>query len=63
MGANDNTAKVKVLAKPPGEAGNRKKGYKLRYAMELRGRAGKKLYSQILVRRVTVSEAFNFPGR
>lgn len=56
METSDKTTNVKVLVKPPGEAGaGSKRGYNLRHAMELRGREGKKLYNEILVRELTVS--------
>ncbi|KAF7981190.1 hypothetical protein HWV62_34505 [Athelia sp. TMB] len=45
---HNNEQTVKTLVKPPGSAGDRQRGYKLRYEMELRGKKGKKLYNEIL---------------
>lgn len=40
-GSSDETAKVKVLKKPRGDVGVGKKGYTLRYTMQLRGGKGR----------------------
>lgn len=48
-GTSNGIAQVKMLPKPRGEAGDGKRGYNLRHAMALRGKKGKKLYTEILV--------------
>ncbi|KZP03934.1 hypothetical protein FIBSPDRAFT_968563 [Athelia psychrophila] len=59
---SNDTAKVKVLTKPRGEAGDGKRGYNLRHAMELRGKKGKEIYNEILesVRIYTIQAGLDF---